>query len=205
MQAAPGKIVEMLSEKIIWLELQPNSKLSISELSTETGVSRTPIKEALTNLEANGWVQREEKKFIVAPLTLQLLKEIIEVRSVLEIQAYLWALRRITAKEEKKLSTYKEKIRSLNTESPIKEIMKLDIDIHLFFFKAAKNKYVYSLLERSIYHALRFWLSMHLKSEGLLEDMDEMIDAVEKRDEEKLKRASLSHIKNWADRIIGLY
>ena len=204
MQDVPGKIVEMLREKITWLELLPNSKLSIGDLAAETQVSRTPIKEALINLEANGWVYRKGKNFIVTPLTLQRFKEIAEVRSVIEIQSYLWALQRITDEEEKNLFIYKEKIKNISAKAPVKEIMKIDIEIHLFFFKMAKNRYIYNLLERSLYHALRFWLSMHLKPVGILEDMNEMIEAVEKRDEEELKRVSFKHVKNWADRIIGI-
>ena len=202
-QDEPQKIIETLREKITWLELEPECIINISELAQKLGVSRTPIKEALINLEAKGWLKRQNSHFTVTPLSLERMREVAEVRSVIEIQAYIWAMQRITDDELKVLKKYKEKIICLNKKATKKEILQLDISLHVFFFKIAKNRYVYNLLERSIYHALRFWLSMNLEPTGILDDMLEMIDAFGDKDEIKLRKVSSQHIKNWADGILG--
>jgi DNA-binding GntR family transcriptional regulator len=48
------KIFELLKEKIIWLELMPETTINLSELAESFEVSRTPIKEALILLQAQG-------------------------------------------------------------------------------------------------------------------------------------------------------
>ena len=48
----PEKIYELVKEKIIWMDLMPESILNLSELARSFGVSRTPIKEALIYLQA---------------------------------------------------------------------------------------------------------------------------------------------------------
>ena len=52
----PSKIYELVREEIIWLGLMPESILNLSELAESFEVSRTPIKEALIFLQADGWV-----------------------------------------------------------------------------------------------------------------------------------------------------
>ena len=80
----PNRIYEKLREKIIWLELKPESVLNLSELADTFGVSRTPIKEVLIFLQAEGWVLRHGTHFMVTPLSLDRIKEINEIRQQVE-------------------------------------------------------------------------------------------------------------------------
>ena len=93
----PDKIYEVLKEKIIWLDLMPESYLNLSELAGSFGVSRTPIKEALILLQSEGWVMRHGSHFSVTPLSLSRIKENTEIRSVMEVQANIWAMERMNA------------------------------------------------------------------------------------------------------------
>ena len=61
----PKQIYDALKEKIIWLELAPESPLNLSELADAFEVSRTPVKEALIYLQAQGWVLRQGSHFLV--------------------------------------------------------------------------------------------------------------------------------------------
>jgi len=92
----PEKIYELLKEKIIWLDLMPESDLNLSELARSFGVSRTPIKEALIYLQAEGWILRNGSHFPVTPLSLDRIRGTAEIRSIMEAQANIWAMDRIT-------------------------------------------------------------------------------------------------------------
>ena len=50
----PIEIYEDLKEKIIWLDVSPDSTLNQAELAETYGVSRNPITIALTRLERRG-------------------------------------------------------------------------------------------------------------------------------------------------------
>ena len=63
----PREIFKVMKEKIVWLDLKPESVINLTELAETFSVSRTPIKECLILLEAQGWVLRQESTFIVTP------------------------------------------------------------------------------------------------------------------------------------------
>ena len=42
----PNQISRLIKEKIVWLDLAPETILNLTELAKEFEVSRTPIKEA---------------------------------------------------------------------------------------------------------------------------------------------------------------
>ena len=156
----PNKIYEVLRRKIINLELAPGTVLNLSELAHEFNVSRTPIKEVLIALQAEEWITRHDPHFIVTPLSLERIREITEIRIILEIQANIWAMQRITASELESLEKIKKQISLLTEKSANQRIVDLDFEIHHILFKATKNVNLEKMLERILSHYLRFWLSI---------------------------------------------
>jgi DNA-binding GntR family transcriptional regulator len=64
-------VYQRLRSEIIAAHLLPGELLTLDELGTRYGVSRTPVREALRRLEAEGLVLfREHRRVQVAPLTL---------------------------------------------------------------------------------------------------------------------------------------
>jgi len=201
----PIKIYELLKEKIIWLDLMPETSLNISELAKSFGVSRTPIKEALIFLQADGWILRLGSHFIVTPLSLDRIKEITEIRSVMEIQANVWAMYRIKPDELKALDDLKRKIFQIGDTAKNRQMVKLDTEFHQILFKAARNQQVAILLDRLLSLYLRFWLSIPRKIEpvSFFANTLKMIRSIEAKDEIGLRAASLEHINSSVDTIMG--
>ena len=110
----PMKIYEDLKEKIVWLDLAPDITLNQAELAEAYGVSRNPLTIALTRLDSEEWVVRHGTHFVVSPLTLDRMREITEIRSVLETQAVLWAMHRITHSGLQELKFLANTIRKLH-------------------------------------------------------------------------------------------
>jgi DNA-binding GntR family transcriptional regulator len=203
----PIKIYRLLKEEIIWLNLIPESALNLSELAKSFGVSRTPIKEALIFLQADGWILRRGSQFIVTPLSLDRIKEITEIRSVLEIKANVWAMQRITPEELKTLGELRTKMREIKNMESNKEMVELDTRFHQTLYTATKNSQLAILLDRLLSHYLRFWLSIPrvIDPEKFFYETFEMIKAIESKDEPKLRAASAEHIKNSIDAIMGTF
>lgn len=80
---------EILLEKILHGELAPGESINLSELATELGISRTPLREALLSLSEQGLVGIGEgnKGFYVWPLTLEEAENLGEINRVLESAA----------------------------------------------------------------------------------------------------------------------
>jgi GntR family transcriptional regulator, rspAB operon transcriptional repressor len=85
---------EQLRQEIIDWVLKPGTLLSEIETAERVGVSRTPIREALTRLAAEGLVSASGRTAMVAPLSRKRVIELFELREALETQAARLAARR---------------------------------------------------------------------------------------------------------------
>ena len=202
----PLEIYDDLKQKIIWLDLDPGTTLNLEELAATYNVSRNPITLALTRLEVEEWVVRHGSHFVVSQLTIDRIREITEIRSVLEIQANVWALQRISPALLAQLKRLKEEILRLKDDTENRKIVELDVRFHRVIFKAARNQQMSDMLDHMLGHFLRFWLSSPktINQKTFFRDAITIINSIETKDEKRLKAASAAHIKASLDEIMGL-
>jgi DNA-binding GntR family transcriptional regulator len=202
----PIEIYEDLKEKIIWLDLKPGNTLNLEELAETYKVSRNPITLALTRLNAEEWVVRNGSHFVVSPLTVDRMREITEIRSILELQANTWAMQRISEEDLNRLKAFRVEIEQLDNDLSNREIVELDVRFHRLLFKATQNHQLEVMLNRMLSHYLRFWLSSPrtINRDTFFKEAVEIINSIETRDEVGLKAAGMAHIKASLDEIIGL-
>ncbi|MCP4749493.1 MAG: GntR family transcriptional regulator [Proteobacteria bacterium] len=202
----PISIYEDLREKIIWLSLKPGTTLNLVDLAAKYGVSRNPVTIALTRLEVEEWVVRSGSHFVVSPLTLDRMREITEIRLIMETQALIWTMHRITPEGIDKLEALKARIRSIDGPIPKREIIELDVEFHRLVFAESQNGQLATILDRLLNHYLRFWLSSPsvIDPKAFFKDILDVIEAIRAKDEIRLKAAATSHIKNSLDEIMGM-
>ncbi|MCB1757308.1 MAG: GntR family transcriptional regulator [Gammaproteobacteria bacterium] len=91
--AAPAKtltdsVYQRIRNDIVDGHLEPDSKLRIEHLRKIYGVGATPIREALSRLSSDGFVHNEgQRGFRVSPISVADLKEITDLRIMLELRA----------------------------------------------------------------------------------------------------------------------
>ena len=202
----PIAIYEDLKEKIIWLELEPGSTLNLVELAESYGVSRNPVMIALTRLNVEEWVIRQGVHFVVSPLTVDRMREITEIRSVMETKANIWAMHRISLEGMVGLTKIRDEINSLDANATKKEMVLLDFKFHRLLYRETRNQQLAQLLERLLAHYLRFWLAgpQHIEPERFFTEAREIYEAIETKDEVRLKAATSAHVKVSLDKIMGL-
>lgn len=83
----------------------------------------------------------------------------------------------------------------------------MDVRFHRIIFKALRNSQLAQLLERFLSHYLRFWLAAPhvIKPETFFIQTLEIIDAIQARDEVRLRAASAEHVKNSINEIMGVH
>lgn len=97
-------IHEMLLDRILSGALQPHQTLLERPLAAELGVSRTPLREALRQLEGERFVgRRDDGSLYVRAITVQEFLEVLHIRSLLEADATGRAAGRIGAADLKAL------------------------------------------------------------------------------------------------------
>ena len=82
--ALGDRILEAVRLAIIQNELEAGRKISDRELAEALNVSRTPVREALHQLEGIGLVESTRSGWIVAPFTERDIRELFELRRLLE-------------------------------------------------------------------------------------------------------------------------
>ena len=79
------EIARVLSDRIIFLELEPGARIIEEELCLQLGVSRSPVREAFRMLEADGLVVRTARRGVrVGPMNRVDLDEVYACRVPLE-------------------------------------------------------------------------------------------------------------------------
>lgn len=87
-ESLKSQAYNILKDKIIYCSYPPGSQLNEEVLQNEMGMSRTPIRDALSRLEQEGLVTIRAKKGItVEPLSIKELNMVYEVRQLLECYA----------------------------------------------------------------------------------------------------------------------
>lgn len=78
---------DFIKNKIIQNQLRPNEVISENQITDQLNMSRTPVREAIKQLVADGLVEMRGRENIVAPLTASDVQEVYELRSLLETYA----------------------------------------------------------------------------------------------------------------------
>ena len=95
---APPRVRDLLEEAILEGELKPGERLRAEALAQRFGTSRTPIREALLQLEAQGLVDVEPNRgAVVRSFDRDDLFDLYQVRALLEPRAAALAARTISA------------------------------------------------------------------------------------------------------------
>ena len=198
------KLYEELKKRIVWLDLEPESVISVSQIAQEFEVSRTPVKEALILLQAEDWVVRQGSSFLVTPLSLDRLREITDIRLVLEMQANVWACKRMSQQQVDRLIALKNSFKEIKPGTAKQKMVEMDSRVHQEIFQAANNHQLAVLLERLLTHYLRFWLSIHreIEPESFFRELEEIIDAIDARDQATVARLTKQHILTSVREII---
>jgi len=193
-----------LKSKIVWLELKPETILNHVDLAQGYGVSRTPVVIALNRLEMENWVVRHGSHFVVSPLTVERMRDITELRMVLEPQANIWAMYRMTEDSLAELQNVKDEIAELQPGTGNREIVSLDVKFHELLYRESHNSQVHHLLTNLLGHYLRFWLSIasRIDKDKFFSEAIEIIRAIKEKDEVRLRAASAEHIKISLDEVM---
>ncbi len=140
-------IYKYLYEKINNGSLKPREKLDENQLCKDLKVSRTPIREALIQLEDEGYVERLPRRgFIVKEITLDKIKEIFEIIGCLEGMAGAMAIEKIKEKDISLLSKLINKMDESIKNRKLLEYFSLQRNFHNVILSASGNTELTNLI-----------------------------------------------------------
>lgn len=85
---AQDRAYEYVKKQILSLALKPGQWIKAQDIASEIDLSRTPVREALSRLEQEGFVRRDQGwGYVICSITLTDARELYRVREVLEVEA----------------------------------------------------------------------------------------------------------------------
>lgn len=153
-----------LEERIVTLELLPGTFLSEQTLAQETGLGRTPVREALQRLAREGLVVIQPRKGILVTKTeptRQLL--VLEVRREVERLLSRTAANRATQLQRTELARIADGMEQASLANDDKAFMRLDRNMNLLVMAAAHNEYAAGAMRLINGQSRRFWFQ-HYRS-----------------------------------------
>ncbi|NLW07608.1 MAG: GntR family transcriptional regulator [Clostridia bacterium] len=200
-------VYEKLYEAIVTGRLMPGQRLYEQELAIEMGVSRTPVREALRELERAKLVKSiAHRGVIVNYLTLEEAIEVYEVRSQLEALVFRKAAHNAT---EAELDEIEKSITDLELTidkgTPV-EILKVADDFHRLVAAASKHKIAIEMLNSlsSYISLLRAELvPLRNRPEDTLIEHRAIFAALKARDADAAARAAVEHIEKIKEAFVA--
>ncbi len=139
----------MLKNKIITMELMPGQTLIAQQLSNESGLSRTPVREALIRLENIGFVQSiAGGKYRVTNLTWKFIVDFYNTRSILESAAMQAVSPDLTERDYAELEQYNQIMEQALNNKELDLFFDNDQNFHNFFLLKYGNQIICDWFER---------------------------------------------------------
>jgi len=194
-------VADIIRKKIINGGIKHNFKLSTRQLSEELGISRTPVREAIRRLESEGLIELLPRKgFIVKEYAIDKIKEIYEVRKILEIKAINLACKNITNRELVKIEEITQKLNRViqNEKENISRIKKLNDEFHFAVYQASHNETLCQIIKNlwfRISGLLIMTFSMHNRGEETLQEHEIIVRALKGRNQEVCETVLKRHME----------
>lgn len=195
-----GKIFNILRQQILDGKYLPGDNLIETKLAEELGVSRTPIREAIRQLELEGLVDSiPNKGVVVKGITEKDIEDIYTIRQILEGLAAEWAVDKITDEELAELKDIYELMEFYTKKGDIEQVAKLNTRFHEVIFKATKSGVLQNILTDFQYY-VQWARYKSLKSPGrsneALQEHKKILDAFMEHDCENAEKLVTAHIIN---------
>ena len=146
-----------IRDRIVSLDMPPGSVVQEARLREELEIGRTPIREALQRLALENLVKSiPHRGTFVTDVNITDLARITEVRVLLESHAARLAAERLVAADREAIQELLD-ILEAGGASDQRQLMRLDQRIHRQIYKAARNSFLESTLERYLNLSLRLW------------------------------------------------
>jgi DNA-binding GntR family transcriptional regulator len=127
--------------------LRPGQRLREIELSERLGVSRTPVREALRRIGAEGLAQNSSSRgFVITEYDKQQVRELYALRAVLEGAAAGFAARHASSSEIELMREILQ--RSVAALEVPEEMMRMNLRFHQAIHDAAHNRYLKQALSQ---------------------------------------------------------
>lgn len=146
----------ILEEQLVTLKFRPGDLVAEKDLMDRAGIGRTPVRDAVQRLSAEGMLQVLPRKgLMVTPLRRSDLLQIVEARRVLERLMVVKAAERATADQRQALRVLATHMQTASDE--LEGFFRLDRRLDELLGAACDNRYLVKALAAMHSQCRRLW------------------------------------------------
>ncbi len=195
------KICNKLQNAIVEGIIPAGSKISEPALASEYGISRGPLREALSRLEACYLIERKPNVGArVVTLTREHLVEIYLIRGSLEGLAARLAAENMSDKDVNELDALLEEHKHQIVQDQSYYQKEGDMDFHFRIVKGSNNSYLIDMFSNDLYHLIRLYRyqfgMVSKRVPRAFVEHGQIVDAIRQHDGELAQFLMSRHISN---------
>lgn len=190
------EVYARLHERIVTGAVAPGDRLDPTEIAESFGVSRTPVREAILRLDAQGLVERQPYRgVVVTAVDAAAAEDVAAMRLQLETLAVRAALPHVRDAELVRMRKIHEELRASVEEPDAQQVFaELNREFHLTLYRAAGSPTLIRLVTELSAQADRMRLHVDVRRGPAGDDHARILAAVEARDVEEAVAATRDHI-----------
>lgn len=202
-----ANVFKELEQAILNGNFAPGDSLIEQRLSAELGVSRTPVREALRQLELEGLVKTVPNKgAVVIGVSTKDILDIYSIRMKIESLAARWAATNITDEELDALREVVELQTFYVSRSDAMQVWNLDTRFHEIIFEACRSRPLRHTLS-GFHHYIQKARELSFKTAGRarlsVEEHRAILEAIAAHDPDEAERLTELHISMARENVAG--
>jgi DNA-binding GntR family transcriptional regulator len=202
------EVYNAIYAQLMSLRIAPGGRLSVDNLVRELGVSQTPIREALSRLEAQGLVTKTHLVGYSAAnqMDRSRLEQLYQLRLLLEPFAAAKAAEKMSEEMLANVIRIGQEMREPASAEPREayaRFARMDSEFHDLIALGSGNELVQEALSRLHIHVHLFRLYFHsLVTAAAIDEHDRLVSALQERNAVEAEAAMREHILRSRDRFI---
>ena len=203
------RVFEEIERAILSEDFKSGESLAELKLSSELGVSRTPVREALRQLELEGLVKIiPNKGAVVVGVTEKDIEDIYVIRMRMEDLAVRWAAELMTENDDKELKDIVELQEFYASKGDAERLCETDGAFHEAIYRFSRSRPLNQTLT-GFHHYIRHARSVSFKASGRAQisvsEHRAIAEALFRRDGEEAARLMIDHVEKAKENLLRTF
>ena len=202
--SASHRAYDMVRDRLLRFKFMPNQKINENLLADELRISRTPLREALNRLAAEGLLVSSGRGLSIPGLEPEVVFDLFEARLEIECATVRMACERATDADLARMSDFLELSMAESPDASVDRLIELDLHFHDTIAKLAGNKVLRQTLcnLNDRIHLIR-WIAMEGRRQGTQAEHRRILDHMQARDDRAAMAGMREHILHRNEDILA--
>ncbi|AND40162.1 MULTISPECIES: GntR family transcriptional regulator [Cytobacillus] len=197
------QIYDIIKKSILSGQLKPGEKVNVSHLAEKYNISRTPLREALRQLQIEGLLVQDQLGLSIVILDETDFKDLYETRIMLEPQIMGLVLKAITEEQLNCIEEILERAEDAFLEGNHLLLLEWNAKFHDRLLDASPNRRAVHLLKQVRSFLLLYRANILKNNEHnreILKEHSQILHALKARDEIAVYQSAANHLRNDLER-----